>query len=1110
MNEEQPAILEPTSEQSEKVDSDKVMTEAQIPLAPLLSVVNNYEEIAKRDMPSLSEKTTDFKCVHWDVTNWSQLENRVLGPTFEVGGHEWNVLMFPNGNNQNKAVSLYLDLARAKASIDPEEYACAQFVICLSKPSDPTNFVSLAAHHRFTSDESDWGFTSFVNFENLQSYMEEESVRVTVIVRVIEDATGILWHNFVNYDSKKVTGFVGMQNQGATCYMNSLFQSLYFTNLFRKAVYQIPTEKDHPTRSVALALQRVFYNLQFLDTAVGTTELTKSFGWDSLEAFRQHDVQEFNRVLQDNLEIKMKNTPADGAIKNLFVGRMKSYIKCIDVDYESSRSEDYYDIQLNVKGCRNLEDSFKDYITEETLEGDNKYMAEGYGLQDAKKGVIFESFPPVLHLQLKRFEYDMMRDMMVKINDRHEFPLSIDLEPFLAPSADRSREHKYVLHGVLVHSGDLTGGHYFAFVKPEKHGHWFKFDDDRVIPATLKEVLEENYGGEQQGAPGLNMRGRLMNRFTNAYMLVYVRESMIDEILAPVTNEDIPKHLITRIEEEKRILELKRKEKEEQMYYMKTFLATRESFQSNLGFDFTDFDERNATQNNILISRVRKDQTFGEFKADIAHWRGISENEFRLWLLVNRQNRTVRLDLPISDDESTSTLDEVRQRYATNQASLRLYMEEASFNEENQPIFHPGSEDRSVYALIFIKAFSPEEQILRGMGHFYAPKEVKIHTVLNELKQVAGFQESEDISIYEEIKPSMVDRVDTNMTFTQAELQDGDILCIQRSLQSDEEEAVLKNGGQTTVDKFFEYELGKILVAFAPRVDDGTPELDLLLHKNMNYEQVAACLAEQINVEPDRLRVINPYHQGKVPQKRFDGQKLGKIASNVFQNTRIRLLYEKLDMSLDEIESKCSVNVTVCTPTLKDQHSVEFLMSKESTMKDLLEALAAKNITFESQSGTRRVRIFDTLHGKFNQEFNEEKWQTLISERPYIKVMAEEVPNDERNTSERDIFTDVFHFQRITNHTHSVPFKFILKEGESLEDTKKRLQLRTGLDDKEWSKVKINIVSSNEQEVILVGDSQETLFESRSYQEGDRIGLDYIDKSTRVDRNGSGAIFIRG
>lgn len=52
----------------------------------------------------------------------------------------------------------------------------------------------------------------------------------------------------------------------------------------------------------------------------------------------------------------------------------------------------------------------------ETLEGENKYMAEGHGLQDAKKGVIFDSFPPVLHLQLKRFEYDFMRDTMVKVS----------------------------------------------------------------------------------------------------------------------------------------------------------------------------------------------------------------------------------------------------------------------------------------------------------------------------------------------------------------------------------------------------------------------------------------------------------------------------------------------------------------------------------------------------------------------------------------------------------------------------------------------------------------------------------------------------------------------
>lgn len=70
--------------------------------------------------------------------------------------------------------------------------------------------------------------------------------------------------------------------------MNSLLQSLYCTRYFRKvsarfgccpircfnlcylqAVYQIPTEDDHPTESFALALQRVFYHLQTSDQPVG-------------------------------------------------------------------------------------------------------------------------------------------------------------------------------------------------------------------------------------------------------------------------------------------------------------------------------------------------------------------------------------------------------------------------------------------------------------------------------------------------------------------------------------------------------------------------------------------------------------------------------------------------------------------------------------------------------------------------------------------------------------------------------------------------------------------------------------------------------------------------
>lgn len=122
---------------------------------------------------------------------------------------------------------------------------------------------------------------------------------------------------------------------------------MFFTNKLRLAIYQMPsTEKD---AEFFRALKHLFYRLQFFSEPVGTHELTSSFGWQGNDMFEQEDIHEFCRLLFDKIETGMKGTPVEDTIPSLFKGRMRSFVRCFDVDFRSARDEDFYDLQLKVE-----------------------------------------------------------------------------------------------------------------------------------------------------------------------------------------------------------------------------------------------------------------------------------------------------------------------------------------------------------------------------------------------------------------------------------------------------------------------------------------------------------------------------------------------------------------------------------------------------------------------------------------------------------------------------------------------------------------------------------------------------------------------------------------
>lgn len=107
-------------------------------------------------------------------------------------------------------------------------------------------------------------------------------------------------------------------------------------------------------------MQRIFWNLQLGQAQnVRTHELLQAFGWRNNEQYQQQDVNEFNCVLSDQLERQMENTEVEGTYKSLFEGKYETVIKCLNVNYESTKDELFSTINLSVKGNDTIEESIR-------------------------------------------------------------------------------------------------------------------------------------------------------------------------------------------------------------------------------------------------------------------------------------------------------------------------------------------------------------------------------------------------------------------------------------------------------------------------------------------------------------------------------------------------------------------------------------------------------------------------------------------------------------------------------------------------------------------------------------------------------------------------------
>eukprot|EP01083_Nonionella_stella_P028064 77290_1 len=316
-----------------------------------------------------------------------------------------------------------------------------------------------------------------------------------------------------------ITDKAGLTNLGATCYMNSIIQSLYLSDLFRSELvssyasltYKMKhnsADNDHEftmciaenkwqtMKQITVEVQSILRDLLCTKRqAVSTKKLVDilPMPWT---AGRQHDASEFAKYLLDCVWCTILHSDAcriTSTIDPFFGGLQRNNIKCNDCGNISSKLEPFTEIALSMEGD-DVDAMMKHHFACELLEGDNKYFCDKCnGKVCAQRYTEIVEAPQHLIICFKRFSWNYTTMKRCKKSDVVDCPLQLRLDVCCQEEEEEMKqiEHKtvqYVLYSVVIHSGKSAEyGHYYTIGRPSttaacesQNSKWFMFNDRSV------------------------------------------------------------------------------------------------------------------------------------------------------------------------------------------------------------------------------------------------------------------------------------------------------------------------------------------------------------------------------------------------------------------------------------------------------------------------------------------------------------------------------------------------------------------------------------------------------------------------------------------------------
>ncbi|OHT09581.1 hypothetical protein TRFO_21462 [Tritrichomonas foetus] len=582
--------------------------------------------------------------------------------------------------------------------------------------------------------------------------------------------------------------YVGLANQGHTCFANVILQTLFHIPEFCRTIFSI---SPNNANEVITALQRLFFKMASFNqeniknhiassitnsasdntssnnnntennenqkttmaTVISsspcrkypsTRELTSSLPWSRHYFLAEGDSHEFFRDFIDEIEKCLKDHPDD---LQKFSGLFRMVIENVitttnpgnsENEPEISKNNDVlYDISVPVDK-ETLNDALNDYFSPDQI-SPTKTISKS-----------ISKCPPLLPVHLNRFKYDEQTNKVNKINSSFEFTPSIDLSRFCSQECiDRKECSKYELVSFIAHRGYATSGHYISYIHTQREKKWYKFDDSHVSefegnPIELNFGLPRNNSKKMTRTQSQFVTNKNMITTFSAYILMYVRADLISTFMAPFEISGLSEEIINHMNEVA-----------DKSNVIPTIMMSENNLRVSVdgrGRQFKDATSR------IVVS-VKIEETNHSLYEAFAHYRACQVERIRLW--------------HCSKDNIPEYIIPIDGPFDITEKHQKIYCESKRIDD---PINLP--ENQFIVFLAFFDYYNFHKQI-RYIDRKVVQKDTAVSLLFPMLSDLLKRKDSPEFLCYVDDTDYLPRKLDTTKTFIENNIKQFSVLYFQ-------------------------------------------------------------------------------------------------------------------------------------------------------------------------------------------------------------------------------------------------------------------------------------------------------------------------------------------